>query len=235
MFGGRCPGADNEGTITLTPRNNAKHDAVVVLMHGLGDTSNGWGDVAQMWHAQLPYAKFILPTAPTQPVTMNMGMPMPSWYDITGLDERANEECQGIEQSRSRIQGILEKEHKDSGIPYNRMVLSGFSQGGAMSLYTGLQLNPDQQLAGVVVMSGYLAGAKRFALSEAGKKTPVFHGHGTADPMVSYAVAEKSQQRIKELGIQEYTLKGYRGMPHSVVPEELSDALQFLMRIIPKI
>ena len=86
----------------------------------------------------MPYVKFILPTAPTQPVTMNMGMSMPSWYDITGLDERANENCAGLDVSVERLRQILQTEHDTTGLPYARMVLAGFSQGGALALFTGL-------------------------------------------------------------------------------------------------
>lgn len=88
----------------------------------------------------MPHLKFVLPTAPTQRVTMNMGAPMPSWYDIVGLDERSNENCKGIEESQAKIKAILQKEHEETGLPYSRMVLAGFSQGGALSLFTGLQL-----------------------------------------------------------------------------------------------
>ena len=94
-------------SITIAPR--APHSALVVVMHGLGDTADGFADVAQMWHSMMPYAKFVLPTAPTQPVTMNGGMAMPSWYDIEGLSERTNEKCEGIVASRARIQALLDQ------------------------------------------------------------------------------------------------------------------------------
>jgi lysophospholipase-2 len=106
-----------------------------------------------MLSSKLDHIKFILPTAPTQPVTLNMGMPMASWYDIVGLDDRASETCTGLAESRARIEGILAGEHA-AGVQYDRMILAGFSQGGALSLYTGMQMQADKKLAGVVVMSG---------------------------------------------------------------------------------
>ena len=115
----------------------------MVLCHGLGDSAEGFADVAEQLGAALPHVKFVLPTAPTQPVTMNMGMPMPSWYDITGLDERSNEQCAGIDVSAGRIRGILRAEHAENGLPYSRMLLAGFSQGGALSLFVGMQSDPD--------------------------------------------------------------------------------------------
>lgn len=127
----------------------------------------------------MPYLKFILPTAPTQRVTMNMGMPMPSWYDIVGLDERSNENCKGLAESRATLEGILEKEHDSTGLPYSRMVLAGFSQGGALSLFTGLQL--EQKLAGIAVLSGYLPATKQCQPKHF--DVPIWHGHGTQDPV----------------------------------------------------
>jgi len=84
--------------------------------------------ILQMLAKEMPHAKFVLPTAPIQPVTLNGGMRMNSWYDIVGLDERSNESCRGIEQSRDLLAGILRQEHETTGLPYNRMVLAGFSQ-----------------------------------------------------------------------------------------------------------
>jgi len=165
---------------------------------------------------QLPHVRFILPTAPTQPVTLNMGMAMPSWYDIEGLDERTNENCKGIETSHERIMNILKTEHNTTGLPYNRMVLSGFSQGGALALFSGLQMAPEEKLAGILVMSGYLAGAKQFKMSEAGKATPILHCHGTADPMVQWGMAQKTHAMLTtDGGHSDYTLKPYEGMAHT--------------------
>ena len=130
---------------------------------------------------RMPHLKFIMPTAPTQPVTMNMGMRMPSWYDIVGLDERSNENCQGIEASKATLETILAKEHQDTGLPYSRMVLAGFSQGGALSLYTGLQLEQGA-LAGIVVLSGYLPAASQFTIAPGLEQVPVWHGHYEVHP-----------------------------------------------------
>jgi lysophospholipase II len=134
--------------------------------------------IQQMLAKRFPYLKIVLPTAPTQRVTMNMGMAMPSWYDITGLDERSNENCAGIHDSRKTIEAILEAEHTGNQLAYSRMVLMGFSQGGALSLFTGYQLS--QKLAGIVALSAYLPAASQFTIIH--PDTPVLHCHGTADP-----------------------------------------------------
>jgi lysophospholipase-2 len=176
----------------------------------------------------MPHLKFILPTAPTQPVTMNMGMPMPSWYDIVGLDERSNENCKGIAEARARLAGILETEHATSGLPYARMVLAGFSQGGALSLFTGVQL--DQALAGIVVMSGYLPAASQCKPKHL--DVPIWHGHGTMDPMVQFGMAEKTKERLTTLGVKEYTLESFP-IQHTVSPAEIQKVMQFLAKILP--
>lgn len=219
---------DGSGTIVVSPRHEGTQSALMVICHGLGDSAEGFADVAEQLASQMPHIKFILPTAPTQPVTMNMGMPMPSWYDIKGLDERANEDCKGISESQGRIVRILADEHSSTGLPYNRMILAGFSQGGALSLFTGLQL--DQAIAGIVVLSGYLPAASKFRPKQF--KVPVWHGHGTMDPMVQLSMAEKTKERLMSVGIEKYTLETFP-IPHSVSPEELRKMMQFVAQVLP--
>lgn len=223
-----------DGTITVTPQNEADQSATVVICHGLGDSSEGFSDVAEHLSSQLPYAKFILPTAPTQKVTMNMGMAMPSWYDIIGLDKRSNEFCKGIDESQSRLAGIVKSE-MDAGISRNRIVLAGFSQGGALSLYTGMQLpaSDGPPLAGIVVMSGYLPHESGFKISEGLEGTPIWHGHGEADPLVRLQAANESKEAVTGKGATDYTMKTYAGLAHSVNPQEVSHVLAFLQKVLP--
>uniref|UniRef100_A0A7S1UW47 Phospholipase/carboxylesterase/thioesterase domain-containing protein n=1 Tax=Grammatophora oceanica TaxID=210454 RepID=A0A7S1UW47_9STRA len=219
-------------TITVSPSNEAEQSALLVICHGLGDTSEGFADVAEHLASEIPYLKIILPTAPTQAVSMNMGMKMPSWYDIVGLDERSNENCKGIEESRDKILAILEKEHSATGLSYERMVLGGFSQGGALSLWTGMQLN--KKLAGVLMMSSYLPAAKKFTVSEENKETPILHCHGTADPLVTFEMAKKTEKALTEQkGVTEYELIPFEGLQHSVNMAEIGIAKNFLKRILP--
>ena len=245
------------GTITVAPRNEASQSGLVVICHGLGDTAEGFVDVAEVrnriersmtklscWDApphvfrpfaspqqlaqKMPHLKFILPTAPTQPVTMNMGMPMPSWYDIVGLDERSNEKCKGLAESRATVEGILQKEHDSTGLPFNRMILAGFSQGGALSLFTGLQF--DQAIAGIIVLSGYLPAAKQCQPKHL--NIPIWHGHGTMDPLVQFPMAQKTKETVEGLGVESYTLESFP-IPHTVSPAELQKMMQFLAKTLP--
>ncbi|KAL9189992.1 hypothetical protein ACHAXT_009667 [Thalassiosira profunda] len=224
-----------DGTITLTPANEASQSATVIICHGLGDSAEGFADVAEQLSSSLPYAKFILPTAPTQKVTMNMGMAMPSWYDIVGLDKRSNEFCKGIEESRERLAGLVQAE-LDVGIQRNRIVLAGFSQGGALSLYTGMQLptaNDEPPLAGIVIMSGYLPHESGFKVSPGLEGTPIWHGHGMSDPLVRFEAAQESEKGVTEKGATAYNLVPYAGLAHSVNPSEIADVLAFLTKVLP--
>jgi lysophospholipase II len=185
--------------------------------------------IQQMLAKRFPYLKIVLPTAPTQRVTMNMGMAMPSWYDITGLDERSNENCAGIHDSRKTIEAILETEHTGNQLAYSRMVLMGFSQGGALSVFTGYQLS--QKLAGIVALSAYLPAASQFTIIH--PDTPVLHCHGTADPLVTFPIAQKTKALLLEKGATKFELKSYAGLQHTVSMAELADVETFLAAVLP--
>ena len=224
-----------DGT-TMIINASKKHTATVILSHGLGDTADGWSDAALEMSRHLPHVKWILPTAPVNPVTLNGGMRMTSWYDIESLSKsRSKQECKGIDESRETLHALIRSEH-GSGIASSRIVLAGFSQGGAMSLWTGLQLPSSfsERLAGVLVMSGYLPKGHAFALSDHGKATPVLHCHGTADPLVVPEFADDSRKHVLDAGhAAGYELRTYRGLAHSANMQELMDVVQWLDKILP--
>ncbi|RYG62792.1 hypothetical protein EON64_17210, partial [archaeon] len=126
----------------VIPAAFAKHSASVILSHGLGDSGEGLEDLAVMWREHLPHIKFILPTAGQRAVTINMGQRMNAWYNISGLDDRAHDSCEGLEESAAFLSSLVRSEVAQ-GIPRCRIVLAGFSQGGALSLFTGLQQPPS--------------------------------------------------------------------------------------------
>jgi lysophospholipase-2 len=232
--------ADNHMPRTeITGRNlqtvypdEGKHSATVLVLHGLGDSSDGWIDMAERWARDMPWVKFIVPSAATRPITMNGGYQMPGWYDIIGLDDRAGESCDGIDESIAEIRGIMAAENA-LGIPYSRMMLTGFSQGGALSLFAGLQMPVEQKLGGILVMSGYCPGYSKFKLTPGLEDVPLMHCHGTSDPVVRHEWAVKTKGHVESLGFRNYELKNYRGMAHSVCDEEIKDALQFLNKCLP--
>eukprot|EP01034_Spumella_vulgaris_P031246 gene31246-38608_t len=115
-----------------------------------------------------------------------------------------------------------------AGIPYNRMVLAGFSQGGCMSLFTGLQLKEEQKLAGLMIMSSYLPAVNQFHLTPGLEGTRVFHTHGTADARITPAQADETKKILTNLSLQRYDIKSYPEVGHTINPAMIADVLQFL-------
>ena len=233
----RSSGDGGGETIVLSPRDGSAQSATVVICHGLGDTADGWIDTAEQLASALPYVKFVLPTAPRRKVTMNMGMAMPAWYDIAGLDKRSNERCDGIDDSRARLAKLIDDEMLLTGLPRGRIVLAGFSQGGALSLYTGMQLKggmPPEPLAGVVLLSGYLPHSSGFAITPGLESTPIFHGHGESDPLIKVEYARESRDMVTNgKGATDYRLVTYPNLAHSIAPQEISDLLSFIHKVLP--
>ncbi|KAI8901616.1 acyl-protein thioesterase-like protein 1,2 [Globomyces pollinis-pini] len=212
---------------SLVVNSKAKHTATVIFLHGLGDTGSGWEGIGHMLSPALPFTKFIFPNAPVKPVTLNFGAQMPAWYDIISLDrENAKEDEPGMLHTVEQINGLIKAEI-DAGIPSDRIILGGFSQGGAMTLLTGL--TTTHKLAGLVCLSGYLPlAAKMDTLQKTtNKATPIFMGHGTADQVVNYQWARLSEERLKSLGYN-VDFKSYAGMEHSANDTEFKDLLEFL-------
>ena len=223
----------DKGTITIHSLTSPA-SASVIFSHGLGDTAEGWEDAARKWAEHLPHVRFVLPTAPVQPVTWNGGMRMPSWYDIVGLSEKESEECNGIEDSVKNLQKLVDSEAAQVG-GINRVVVGGFSQGGALSIFTGLG-SIKEKLAGVVVLSGYMPCSNKFMLTDSGRDTPVLHCHGDRDPLIKMSVAEKTKTCVLSQGHKGgYEFKIYLGMAHSANNEEMNDVISFLNNVIPSL
>jgi len=213
----------------------ARHTATVIFVHGLGDSGDGWSFAVENWRRRqrLDEVKFVFPHAPHMAMTCNMGMYMPSWYDIASIDGtpeslRESEDEGGILTSQAYFHELIQKEI-DSGIPADRIVLGGFSQGGAMSIFAGLTANV--KLAGIVGMSCYLVLSNKFTQlvpkPEFNKETPIFMAHGDQDPVVRTDLGKESFEFLKKRGYN-ITWKEYEGMAHSACPEELDDIEAFL-------
>ena len=204
-------------------------NAAVIWMHGLGATSYDFYDIPPV--LELPAGlspRFIFPQAPSIPVTLNYGMSMPAWYDIRSLETR-NDDVEGIERSEAQIKALVDRE-LERGVPANRIVIGGFSQGGAMALQTALRY--PQRLAGVMVLSAYLLLAERIPgdASEANRDLPVFMAHGTHDPVVGYDKGERSRSHLEEHGWK-VEWQAYP-MAHQVVPQEIADIADWLGRVL---
>jgi len=204
--------------------------ASVILMHGLGADGNDFVPIAgELDLSDVGPVRFVFPNAPVIPVTLNNGYQMPAWFDIAGPDFNVQEDAAGLRRSQATIEALIANE-KARGIPANRIVVAGFSQGCAMALLTGLR--HTERLAGIVGLSGWLPLAASTAAERhaANHDTPVFLGHGRQDPMVPLARAAQSRDALIALG---YTVEWHDyAMAHSVCMEEIDDLNAFLLRVL---
>ncbi len=202
----------------------------IIWLHGLG--ANGHDFEAIVPELRLPTDKkirFIFPHAPTMPVTINGGMAMPAWYDIRSMDFLAGQDEAGIRRSEQHLIQLIWREEQ-RGVASQRIVLAGFSQGGAIALHTGLRY--PKPLAGVMALSTYLpldhtVAAERHAVNKA---LMVFMGHGSHDPVVPMRLAEASRDYLIELGYGVGWHQYY--MEHSVHPEEIRDISRWLLGLM---
>eukprot|EP01025_Chloroclados_australasicus_P014946 TRINITY_DN1707_c0_g2_i1.p2 TRINITY_DN1707_c0_g2~~TRINITY_DN1707_c0_g2_i1.p2 ORF type:complete len:265 (-),score=24.92 TRINITY_DN1707_c0_g2_i1:268-1062(-) len=207
-----------------------EHKATMIMLHGLGDTGAGWEEIGSMFKSKLPHVKFIFPTAPTRPITINMGMRMPGWYDITSLSSIDQQEDRtGIEESSRYVQSLVEEEEK-IGIPSDKVVVGGFSQGGAVALSS---LRWNKKIAAVVALSAYLPMRELNPfVSEANQSTPVFMAHGDWDDVVQYKYGKESFQLLQNAGIN-VEFQTIPRMGHSANGEELNMVQAFVEKYLP--
>lgn len=204
------------------------HTSTVIFLHGLGDTGNGWA--AAMSEIKPPHTKVILPTAPTIPVTINAGAKMPSWFDLHGLNPNTPEDETGLNASTEKIHSLIDKEVA-SGIPSNRIVLGGFSQGGGLALYAGLRCT--KSLGGIVALSCWLPMFRNFPDPnlKCSPDVPIFMCHGDCDPVVPYKWGQASHKVLRNF-MNNCEFHTYLGLMHSSNQTELNDIKSFLDRIL---
>ncbi len=202
----------------------------VIWLHGLGADGHDFAPIVpELDLAGLPPIRFVFPHAMVQPVTINGGMAMRSWYDILVADLVRREDEAGIRQSQQHIEKLIARENQ-RGIASEHIVLAGFSQGCAMTLHAGLR--HTERLAGLLALSGYLPLSEMLATERHASNiaTPVFMGHGTADPVVQISRAEASRDQLQELG---YAVEWHTyPMPHSVCAQEVKDISRFLQKTL---
>jgi len=213
-----------------------RHTATVIMAHGLGDSGAGWVGLAENWRRRDKFeeVKFVFPNAPIIPITVNMGMRMPGWYDITSfgnLQDRQDEV--GILRSQDCLHSLIKKEI-DGGIPSNRIVIGGFSQGGAMSILSGITY--PTKLGGIFGLSSYLLLQNKFQSlvppENANLEAQIFMGHGDEDPLVLPKWGQMTADILKQWGYR-VNLKFYPGLEHSALPQEIDDLESYIKERIP--
>ena len=204
--------------------------ATILIMHGLGADGRDFLPVAeQLDLSSIGAVRFLFPSAPSMPVTINGGYVMPAWYDILGTDLVRREDESGLRHSQVAIGALIDNEIA-RGIAAERIVVAGFSQGCAMALMTGLRYG--QRLAGIAALSGYLPLAASTAAerSQANADVPIFMAHGTRDGVVPMGRAEASRDALRALG-HPVEWQAY-AMEHSVCPQEITDLQAWLLRVL---
>lgn len=215
-------------TIHIDPRG--EHRASVIWLHGLGADGNDFVPIVP--ELRLPEelgVRFVFPHAPVRPVTINAGTAMRAWYDIAGVESAHAEDETGIRESAEAVEELIAAE-KSRGIPAPRIVLAGFSQGGAVALHTGLR-HPER-LAGIMALSSYLPLRGRLETEAAGanRDTPVFMAHGSLDPMLPQQIGEFSRDILRRYGY-DVSWHSYP-IPHQVCLEEIRDIGAWLHSIL---
>jgi phospholipase/carboxylesterase len=204
--------------------------AAVIWLHGLGATYHDFPPIVPELDLPPDHGiRFVFPQAPSIPVTVNGGAVMPAWYDILAMDFDRRVDEAGVRKSARELEALVERE-RERAIPAGRIVLAGFSQGGAIALHVALRY--PEALAGAMLLSTYIAADCDLdgERSAANAKLPIFQAHGTMDPMVAYGMGHAARTRLSKLGYEvdwhEYP------MQHEVVLEEIVDVGAWLRRLV---
>lgn len=205
--------------LVIEPANARRADAAVILLHGLGADGHDFEPLVPALN--LPDAlavRFVLPHAPRRPVTVNGGMTMPAWYDILEMDLGRRIDTTQLKRSAQTVHELIDAQ-REAGIDSRRIVIAGFSQGGAVAYEAALSY--PEPLAGLLAMSTYFATADSIELAPANRELSLEVHHGTADPVVPETLGRKGYERAKAMGLP----ANYRtyAMAHSLCPEQVVD------------
>ncbi|KND87748.1 Acyl-protein thioesterase 1 [Tolypocladium ophioglossoides CBS 100239] len=213
-----------------------EHTATVIFCHGLGFTAHSWAIYVEGWrrNGELDGVRWVLPNGPTRSLTANAGMDMTAWFDIKVFDGtpealRRDEDIASITASKDYVQSLIQREI-DAGVPPERIILGGFSQGAVVASFAGLTF--PQKLGGIVLLSSWLPTADTFRdyipEEHDNRDTHVFMGHGVEDRLVIPAMGKKSFDDIGAMGFSNVKWEVYPGMEHTTCPDELEDVELFI-------
>lgn len=204
----------------------AQPQAAIIWLHGLGADGHDFEPLVP--ELKLEQAvRFVFPHAPVRPVTLNGGWPMRAWFDIIALDRETQRDLHGTEESRRAVEALIAREIA-RGIPASRIILAGFSQGGALALHTGLRY--PEKLAGIIGLSTFLHTFDSLdtEAAPANRGTPIFMAHGSEDAVVVPARGLETRDRLQAMG---YAIDWHDyPMPHAVYPDEIADLRDWLQQ-----
>ena len=202
--------------------------ASVIWLHGLGADGNDFAPIVPQLNLSLDFGvRFIFPHAPAIPVTINSGYVMPAWYDIKQVDVDRHVDNEQLQESASRIHDLIDREI-ERGIQSTRIIVAGFSQGGAVSFEAALSY--EQPLAGIMALSTYFATVGTIKINAIQQSIPILICHGEHDPVVSESLGKRSRASLEKLGFD----PEYHSYPieHSVCPQEIEDIGTWISRVL---
>ena len=217
-------------TPPVTHEPSGRATAAVLWLHGLGADGHDFAPIVPELGAVRGWTRFVFPHAPVRPVSLNFGMPMRAWYDIRADGGAFASDEDDLRASQRTVEALI-TEQVEAGIPPDRIVLAGFSQGGAVAFQTALR--HPRSLAGLMALSTYLPLADSLAAerSRANAGIPVFMAHGEHDPVIGTDRAAASRDLLRGFGYEvEWRLYP---MAHAVCPEEIRDLRDYLARVLP--
>lgn len=218
---------------TVEVTTGASPDGVVIWLHGLGADGHDFEPIVpELGLAGQLALRFVFPHAPLRPVTINGGMTMRAWYDVLTLERGGPQDEAGIRESSGLLEMLIEREYERE-IPYEKIVLAGFSQGGAIALHTALRY--PQRLAGLMALSTWMPISDCFdreVVQNAEAQTqdlPIFMAHGSFDPMLPLALGQHSHETLEQAG---YKVEWHDyPMAHAVCAEEIADIRNWLLSV----
>lgn len=229
---------DSLSYLTISPSSH--HNTTCIFLHGLGDSGHGWYTIMRKISKKFPFTKFILPHAPKKRVTLNSGALIPAWYDIVKLNEDSEQDQTGIIASAKDILTLVSAEVK-GGITQDRIVIGGFSQGGAIALTAGLLYKNisnastnKKDFAGILALSTYLPIESHFheLKTYVASNTPIYMTHGTSDKVISFEWANNSYHTLRdEFKCKTIKFEPVPEMGHSFNWEGMKSIEMFLKKV----
>jgi len=212
---------------TVEIESGANPVGSVIWLHGLGADGHDFEPIVPELRlpAELPL-RFVFPHAPVRPVTINGGVAMRAWYDIVSLDATGRADAEGVRESTALLEGLVERE-RERDVDAGRIVVAGFSQGGAIAINAAL--HAEERLAGLMALSTYIALPGELANSKASREMPVFMAHGSFDPMLPVGWGRTSADKLMEAGFN-VEWHDYP-MAHAVCPQEIEDIRTWLLQV----
>jgi len=221
------PQSATTGLVQLGKMNETS--GTLIFLHGLGDSSTGgWLTTFHKFRRLHPHVRVVLPNASKQPVTLNQGKIMTAWHDIEALETIDEGAFEGLEISKEKIWQLIQNE-ENLGRPTEKIILAGFSQGGALSLYAGLQYH--KKLGAIGALSSYLPHYQKFSqlISAANQETPILMAHGDTDNVVKYEFGRKAVEILQNLKFS-VNFQTYKHLRHTTCEKEIKLFYSFILQ-----